>query len=72
MVYDELFTTVPNALTGVETEEFSRAMWDRLLETGEEYYFERGEVDHDDNPIEPPPLNDEWLEPEERQTSGRR
>ena len=67
VVYDDLYTTVPNAETGglINPDEFDAAQWRQLLETGTERYYE-DEYDERGNLIPPPELSDDWLTPPEQ------
>ena len=66
-IYDDLFSTVPNAETGgIQDETHFHAMnWERLVEAGSE---RRVEVEYDDrgHRLPLPELADEWLSPAER------
>jgi hypothetical protein len=66
VVYDDLFTTVPNAESGglFRDEPFDPATWDRVVQSG----IERA-IDSEDEQegLRVPELSDEWLMPEERQ-----
>lgn len=61
VVYDDQFTTVPNAASGgiFQNQPFDAASWDTLVSSGLEYVY---------NPdsAEPPQLHDDWLTPDER------
>jgi hypothetical protein len=67
VIYDDLFTTVPNAETGgiFDLENFQSQSWARLLSGGSELYIEE-EFDERGNRIPPPELHDDWLTPGER------
>jgi len=68
-VYDDLFTTVPNAETGgifETTEQLPADAWARLLESGIERYVDDESDDHR-RPVPPPQLHDDWLSPAERE-----
>jgi hypothetical protein len=67
VVYDDLFTTVPNAETGglFDPNDFDVNSWNRLVESGcERYIFD--EEDENGRPIPLPKLDDEWIDEEER------
>ena len=62
VVYDDLFTSVPNAENGglFDIADFDADSWDRLVRTGLERYLDE---DGDDRL---PSLHDSWLSPAER------
>ena len=57
VVYDNLFTTVPNAESGglFNTDEFDQATWERLVQSSLERY-----ADPDETTL--PPLDPEWID----------
>ena len=59
VVYDDLFSSVPNAETGgaLQPDVFTGPIWDSLLSTGLERL---DDGDYDGEP-EPPPLHHDWL-----------
>ena len=63
VVYDDLFSSVPNAETGgaLQPDVFTGPFWDTLLATGLERL---DDGDYDGEP-EPPPLHHDWLTNEE-------
>jgi hypothetical protein len=68
-VYDDLFSTVPNAESGGllfnDHDTFDIKKWNRLIQSGHELSIEQ-EWDADGQPIPLPELDDEWLSAEER------
>ena len=60
-VYDDLYTTVPNADSGgiVDVTTFDATKWSELVAAGSEKLL------HDDDDDVPPELADEWLTPDE-------
>jgi hypothetical protein len=66
VVYDDLFTTVPNAENGgvLELENFREERWRTLIQSGVERTIWH-ELDHDSQPVPVPTLDDEWLTPAE-------
>jgi hypothetical protein len=66
VVYDDLFSSVPNAEAGgvLELEQFREASWRTILESGHERILYR-EFGPDGRLIPPPSLSDEWLTPAE-------
>jgi hypothetical protein len=72
VVYDDFFTTVPNADGARAQEEIDATMdWDVFLRDNAERYV-LDEVDCHGNPLPVPPLNDEWLTDEEREDIRQR
>jgi hypothetical protein len=67
VVYDDLYSTVPNAETGglLDLDRFQAESWSRLIAAGSERYIE-DEYDDRGNVLPPPPLHDDWLTPAER------
>ena len=67
VVYDDLFTTVPNAEHGgvLELENFREERWRTLIQSGVERTVNVREYDHDGRLIPLPTLDDEWLTPAE-------
>lgn len=68
VVYDNLFTTVPNSDFGglIDPHSFNPDHWARLLETGHDRLAFQ-EFDDDGKPIPLPPLHNDWLTPLEQQ-----
>jgi hypothetical protein len=62
VVYDDFFTSVPNAEHGglFEIPDFDANLWEKLVESGHERYLDEGDGDR------LPPLHDSWLTPAER------
>ena len=60
-MYDDLFTTVPNAEVGglLDVTTFDAESWNRLIESGLERTLDCDEA------LEPPELNPEWLTEQE-------
>jgi len=69
VVYDDLYTTVPNAESGgqPDTEPFRAERWNQLIQSGSERYLDE-EVDERGHRIPAPPLHDDWLTENERRT----
>lgn len=67
-VYDDTFTSVPNADTGglFEINTFDAESWNRMIQSGHEK-IETTEVDSFGRQHETQKLHDEWLTPQERQ-----
>jgi hypothetical protein len=68
VVYDNLFTTVPNAETGglLNPNDFDAHSWQRLVESGaERYIFD--EEDENGVPVLLPELDKEWMSEHERE-----
>ena len=65
VVYDELFQTVPSLETGVDPRNHLTDEDFLDLFQNRERYYDEDDVDDDGNPIEPPPLPDEWLDDDE-------
>ena len=64
VVYDDLFSSVPNAETGgvLQQDMFTGSFWDHLVASGLERI---DDGDFDDEQSQPPPLHHDWLTPEE-------
>mgnify|MGYP000344943232 CR=1 FL=1 len=73
VVYDDLFSTVPNAEAGSFLERvapFGNSEWNTMLRSGvERYIFD--EVDDDGFPIPLPQLADQWLTVRQRRARAR-
>lgn len=67
-VYDDLFTTVPNAEYGgiLDEQSFDLPKWNRVIQSGHDLTVEQ-EWDANGRPIPLPELNDEWLSAHERE-----
>jgi hypothetical protein len=68
-VYDDLFTTVPNAESGgilEEQQSFDLPKWNRVIQSGHNLSVEQ-EWDANGRPIPLPELHDEWLSAHERE-----
>jgi hypothetical protein len=69
VVYDDLFSTVPNAESGgiLDTDSFNADNWTRLItSTGSERHVDQ-EFDERGNRVRLPELHDEWLTPQKQQ-----
>jgi hypothetical protein len=62
VVYDDLFTTVPNAESGglLEIQDFNATSWNRLIESGLERHIDDVEFDRQGRRFLPE-LHDDWL-----------
>jgi hypothetical protein len=66
-VYDDLYTTVPNAETGgiLDLDQFRAESWGKLVESGSERSNEEPNYDSQGRRLPQPELHDEWLTPAE-------
>ena len=64
VVYDDLFSSVPNAETGgvLQQDMFTGSFWDQLVACGLERI---DDGDFEDEQPQPPPLHQDWLTPDE-------
>ena len=66
-IYDDLYSTVPNAGPGgiLDEDQFRADNWAKLVESGSERSCEQ-DYDSNGHPLPLPELHDEWLTPAER------